>query len=275
MEIVDVKKLSGSKFLSFYDILLKDPKTNTTSHYYFSSRHGDESELECLTGKQNVDTVCIVPKFYDESGDLCYIIIDEMRYPVGDVCYSFPAGLVDDGEVKVSAALRELEEETGIKITENLVPVGDVTYNSEGMTDETVQMFEVLIGSLNLGEQKLKDLEERIGLHFVKAKDAEEFMKGKKFSTKAALFLRLDSKLEMEKSMTALTFEQLKAVGDAEYSAYLENRSLQERLSAAEEMLAAYQEQIEALQTENAKLEEQKKELETMLGKIGGSNQPQ
>ena len=261
MKIVDVKKISGSKFLSFYDILLENPDTKETSHYYFSSRHGDESQLECLTGKQNVDTVCIVPKFYDKDGDLCYVIIDEMRYPIGDVCYSFPAGLVDGDELKLSAALRELEEETGIKITDSLTPVGDVFYNSEGMTDETVQMFEAVMDNLNIGEQKLQDLEERIGLHFVKAKDVPEFMKGKKFSTKAGIYLTIDSQRELEKIRSDYMFD-LYSDTNAQAGLYL-NDSIESATRIFE------------LEERVRELEEKNLELENKLKQQGGKNQPE
>ena len=85
-----------------------------------------------LTKNQNVDTIYIAPKFYDADGDLCYIIVDEVKHPTSNTCYSFPTVKFDNGEIIVSDALHDFEEETGIKITENLSPVGDVTHNSQG-----------------------------------------------------------------------------------------------------------------------------------------------
>lgn len=205
MEIIGVEKVADSKFLSLYKIILDKTVVDASGkekhlEWYMSSRHRDAAELECLTHRQNIDTVCIIPRFTDEEGEVTYVIIDEMRYPVGEHVYSFPAGLIDDGEPKLSAALRELEEETGIQIESKLEPMGEPLYNSEGMTDETVQMFEVDLGKLKLGKQKLQGMEEQIGMHFVRAKDIDEFMKGKKFATKAGMYLMMASRMyAMEK----------------------------------------------------------------------------
>ena len=38
------------------------------------------------------------------------------RYPIGDVIYELPAGLIDEGENASQAAVREMKEETGFTL---------------------------------------------------------------------------------------------------------------------------------------------------------------
>ena len=194
MKVKNVEKVGGSKFLTLYKLTLSSADSNgheVLHDWFMSSRHSDASELECLTNKQNIDTVCIVPKFKGQDGRIYYVIIEEQRPPIGHECFSFPAGLIDNGEPKLSAALRELEEETGVQIESGLVPVGDVYYNSEGMTDETVQMFTVDLGTPHFEKQNLQGFEtlNGINLHFVAEEDLEAFKKSKPFATKAGVFV--------------------------------------------------------------------------------------
>lgn len=195
MKITEVCKVAQTKYLTLYKLILDKVVDGKHNEWYMVSRHKDAKDLECITHKQNVDAVSIIPHFIDDDGDLTYVVINEMRYPIGDNCYGFPAGLIDDGEPKLSAALRELEEETGIKISSRLIPKGEPLYSSEGLTDENVQMYEVDLGHLVLGKQKLQGMEEEIGLNFVKAKDIDSFMKGKKFSAKAGIYLMMAARM--------------------------------------------------------------------------------
>tara|TARA_B110000208_G_C11791056_1_gene437553 strand:+ start:238 stop:1116 length:879 start_codon:yes stop_codon:yes gene_type:complete len=74
------------------------------------------------------------------------LFVKESRIPAGEDVAQPPAGMIDDHEFKgaLSAAIRELEEETGIKITRNeIICLTDETkqtpcYTSPGTTDETI-----------------------------------------------------------------------------------------------------------------------------------------
>ncbi|KAK4831622.1 hypothetical protein QYF61_018562 [Mycteria americana] len=45
----------------------------------------------------------------------CIVLVKQFRPPINGYCLEFPAGLIEEHETAESAALRELEEETGYK----------------------------------------------------------------------------------------------------------------------------------------------------------------
>jgi ADP-ribose pyrophosphatase len=70
-----------------------------------------------------------------DEGDV--ILVEQYRVPVGTTCIELPAGLVGDeeeGEEIETAAIRELEEETGYR-AERMVNLGKF-YASPGMSSE-------------------------------------------------------------------------------------------------------------------------------------------
>ena len=89
---------------------------------------------------QTANAVAIVPIFRDGT----ILVCREFRYAINDYCYEFPAGLIDPGETVEQAAIRELSEETGLKVEEILavLPAG---YSSAGMTDEKVSVIYCLV----------------------------------------------------------------------------------------------------------------------------------
>ncbi len=65
------------------------------------------------------------------------VLIRQFRYPIGGYIYEFPAGLVEPGETPEGAAVREMYEETGLRLTlRNGGSYGRPFFTTCGMTDE-------------------------------------------------------------------------------------------------------------------------------------------
>ena len=101
-----------------------------------------EAALEALgsTGAPDPDAVCIVPLLPDGS----VLLEREFRYPLNSWCVSLPAGLIDAGESLEEAVARELSEETGYRLRDDIAPavrpLPKPGFSSTGLTEENVQV---------------------------------------------------------------------------------------------------------------------------------------
>lgn len=101
-----------------------------------------EAALEALgsTGVPDPDAVCIVPLLPDGS----VLLEREFRYPLNSWCVSLPAGLIDAGESLEEAVARELSEETGYRLRDDIAPavrpLPQPGFSSTGLTEENVQV---------------------------------------------------------------------------------------------------------------------------------------
>ncbi|NMM98233.1 NUDIX hydrolase [Bifidobacterium olomucense] len=90
---------------------------------------------------------CVVMLVHDMSTDR-YLIEREYRVGSDIFAYGLPAGLMDEGEDILDAALRELAEETGVVPDRDAMGVdyiGDF-YSSEGMSDELAHIMVLHLG---------------------------------------------------------------------------------------------------------------------------------
>ena len=134
-QIGKIEKKTDNRFLNFYEFeaIHRDGKA---SPYYVSSRAREVSELKAVSHQNKPDGV-ILYGVYGEARDKV-VLIRQYRYPLGDYVYEFPAGLVEDGEDMLQAAIREMHEETGLTFT----PKDSGSYSRPffttiGMTDES------------------------------------------------------------------------------------------------------------------------------------------
>ena len=130
--IGNIEKKAGSRFLSYYE-LEAIHRDGSVSPYYVASRNPDPKTLKAVTHENKPDGVVI----YSIHGDKV-VLIRQYRYPIGDYIYEFPAGLVEPGEDMEQAAIRELYEETGLRLTP--IPGGCCSrpfFTTVGMTDES------------------------------------------------------------------------------------------------------------------------------------------
>lgn len=117
----------------------------STYEYESASRKSLEAYRAELEGNAvgracAADAVCIVPQ--TATGEL--LLIREFRYPLNSWCVSLPAGLIDAGESLEEAVARELSEETGYRLRDDIAPavrpLPQPGFSSTGLTEENVQV---------------------------------------------------------------------------------------------------------------------------------------
>ena len=133
-QIGSVHKLAGSKFLSLYQL---DAVRRDGGHfdYYMASRTGETEKLKAVTHENRADGVVI---FAVDPEDRV-VLIRQYRYTIGGYIYEFPAGLVEPGEDFHEGAVREMFEETGLKLEPLKVDEAfeKPYFTTIGMTDES------------------------------------------------------------------------------------------------------------------------------------------
>lgn len=147
-----------NKYLLHYTTVNGKPYT-----YEAASRKGPDAFAAQLAhlgaGEQpRTDAVGMVPILPDGS----VLLIREFRYPLNSWCISFPAGLIDGDESLREAVARELAEETGYRLREELgedaVRVLPQTgFSSTGMSEESVQVVYAFVEPA--GEARPEDAE--------------------------------------------------------------------------------------------------------------------
>ena len=79
--------------------------------------------------------VCIVAM----DGEQNVILVSQYRYPVRQELLEIPAGKLEAGEEPLSAAIRELEEETGCRAGQ-MIPLGSF-FSSPGFCNERLHLY--------------------------------------------------------------------------------------------------------------------------------------
>ena len=130
-----IEKKTNNRFLNHYEFEAIH-RDGSVSPYYVASRAKEISDLKAVSHKNNPDGV-ILYGVYGEKKDQV-VLIRQYRYPLGGYVYEFPAGLVEEGEDMLSAAIREMYEETGL----TFIPKEGGSYSRPffttiGMTDES------------------------------------------------------------------------------------------------------------------------------------------
>lgn len=153
-KIHHVEKMTDNRFVNLYHVDATSVHDTPVS-YYVASRAKSIEEMKLKTGKNAPDGV-IIYSVYGERKDKV-VLIRQYRYTIGDYIYEFPAGLVEPGEDFHEGAVRELYEETGLKLTPLKVdPMYEKPYfTTIGMTDEScAAVFGYASGEISVAAQE-------------------------------------------------------------------------------------------------------------------------
>lgn len=148
-----------------------------------------ESSLETLpNGRQALvdrvrfpDSVAVLPIYKGEDGSWRVVLVRQFRPSIGRWTIEAPAGTIKEGEAPEEAAIRELEEEAGLRAVElRLVGGGFVSpgYSTEYMrlylalslreSEARPEDYEVIEGRVELGLEQALAMAREGGIEDVK-----------------------------------------------------------------------------------------------------------
>lgn len=181
----NVTPLFTSRYINVFDLQYEKDK-----HYYNASRRCAENLAATKSDEafraMLPDAVTCVVIIKEDGQEPKLLLTEEYRYPAGQFLLSPPAGLLDPEDEAsenpiLSAAKRELKEETGIDLTENdmLTVVNPLLFSSPGMTDESNALACAVIHLKDLSALSQKGAvgsELFNGFHLLSAGEAKEIL---------------------------------------------------------------------------------------------------
>lgn len=158
-QLIDVKKLTDKKFLNLYEATYKLEDGSTTL-WDFASRKplNNIDDMNKVAKEKKPDAVNIGVHYFDDDGNIHFILIREYRSPFNAYFISFPAGLIEKGETAEEAAAREVKEEVG-GVVINSHEFVHFASTSAGVSNEGNAFVNVEI-SPNLQKQQLEKTED-------------------------------------------------------------------------------------------------------------------
>lgn len=138
-----IETLYETRFLKCFDLQYAEGK-----HYYEASRREGKNLVARLSDdefrKMLPDAVTIAVVLHLPGNETRLLMSYEYRYPVGQFLLSPVAGLLDPEDKNspdplVSAAVREIKEETGLSVKESdrVYVLNPCAFSTPGMTDES------------------------------------------------------------------------------------------------------------------------------------------
>ena len=118
------------------------------------------------------DWITVIPLITDKNGIDCFLMVEQYRHGSDEITNEFPAGMVDEGELPLIAAKRELLEETGYAAGE-LIEIGAVSPNPAFMNN--ISYTYIARDIKFIGDQNL-DADEFIHFHLIPAAEVVEKM---------------------------------------------------------------------------------------------------
>ena len=156
-------------------------KDGNIKQYEFISR--DKNLTKDTFGKNVPAGVGMVALSTDKTK---VVLNREFRMATNRYVYNFPAGLIDKGESALEAARRELKEETGLELVEEIATLSP-SYASQGTSDE---LMNIVICTCKGELQESSFVEEEIKARwFTKAEVKELLDRGEYMSVRTQMFL--------------------------------------------------------------------------------------
>ena len=159
-KLIDVVQETEHPFLNYFTLVYEVSDGNKKKEYrYFAVSRHQKDELLARTKKYSKPDGVTIPLYYlDENGKVFFLLVKQFRPALGRYVYSFPAGLLDDGEEDIlETARREALEEAGAVVTD-LKMICPPSSTSSGFSDETNAI--VLGRILSFDKQKLEEFED-------------------------------------------------------------------------------------------------------------------
>uniref|UniRef100_A0A8C9LF03 Nudix hydrolase domain-containing protein n=1 Tax=Pavo cristatus TaxID=9049 RepID=A0A8C9LF03_PAVCR len=111
----------------------------------------------------------------------CIVLVKQFRPPINGYCLEFPAGLIEENETAESAALRELEEETGYK--GEVVECTPALCLDPGVSNSTTHIVSVTINGDDAENTRPKQKLEFVEVISLPKNDLLQRIDGKSFLT--------------------------------------------------------------------------------------------
>ena len=181
-----IHKLSDNKFLNLFHLDALTDSGQPFDYFFVSRRKADQIKL--LTKDSAAEGVVIFPVWKEDPKKI--VLIRQYRYPLDDVLYELPAGLIDEGETPERAAIREMKEETGLSF--EVYTDGDAAYRrpffmGAGFTDESCNaIFGYASGSISRRDQEDT---ESIQVLIADKQEVRRILREEKVSIRAAYLL--------------------------------------------------------------------------------------
>jgi len=137
-EIISTVPLFQSRWINLFE---RTVKTGDKIHkWQFASRQAEPD----LAKDKKPDAVIIVAATKDKK----LVLTREYRAPLGDWILGLPAGLIEEGQTPKDAAIREMKEETGLKL--HVTYVSPNLFSSAGFGNESFRyVFGVAEGEIS------------------------------------------------------------------------------------------------------------------------------
>lgn len=156
MKFQNLRIIHRGKFLTRYD-LCYETENGRSKQYEIISRNPSINSFEELHSGSADAVVMII---HDETGEKL-LLNREYRMAVGEWVYNFPAGLIDKGEICSEAAVRELREETGLRL-ERISEIWKESYSAVGFSNEkTVVVTGVASGEIRPSDSDMEEIQAR------------------------------------------------------------------------------------------------------------------